>query len=413
MIAQEVVVVSDCAMRHLWLLLGLSLAAVFAAAAQASDLSPVISVGIFSGHDISACSITARAAITLENERGRRLADFPSGTRLEAAAEGGLVVVRCEAPRGQGQSRRYVFSSSEPIRVEPEGLTARSYRGQVALFEREGRLVLVNRAGLEDYLRGVLPSEVPAGFHPEALRAQAIVARTYAVATRGRHERDGYDLCDRSHCQVFLGTEREDPRLDAAIADTAGLILTYEGEPIQAVYHAVCGGRTAANETAWPGARPLPYLRPVSDSNGDGTWCGTAPGAAWTRSITQSQLATVLARFGVGAPISSIEPAARDAGGRPREFILHGAYGECRVGSSELRSIMNRALGGDTLPSADFEAAANGEMMVFAGRGYGHGVGLCQWGANAMAAAGSTAAEVLQHYYSGATIALMSGEVAR
>jgi len=306
-----------------------------------------------------------------------------------------------------------VLSSPEPITVQPEGLTARSYRGQVALVERDGRLVLVNRAGIEDYLRGVLPSEIPAGFQPEALRAQAIVARTYAVATRNRHERDGYDLCDRSHCQVFLGTEREDARLDAAIEDTAGLILTYEGEPIHAVYHAVCGGRTAANETAWPGTRPLPYLRPVSDSNGDGAWCETAPGAAWTRSITQSQLATVLAPFGVGAPISSIEPAARDSGGRPREFILHGAHGEYRVSSSELRSVMNRALGGDTLPSADFDAAPNGEMMVFAGRGYGHGVGLCQWGANAIAAAGSMAEEVLQHYYPGATIAPMSGEAAR
>ena len=187
----------------------------------------------------------------------------------------------------------------------------------------------------------------------------------------------------------------------------------YEGDPIQAGNLAVCGGGTAANETAWPGSRPLPYLRPVSDSHADGAWCGTAPGAAWTRSITQSQLATVLAPFGVGAPISSIEPGARDSGGRPREFILHGAYGECRVASSELRSVINRALGGDTLLSADFEAASNGEMMVFAGRGYGHGVGLCQWGANAIAAAGSTAAEVLEHYYPGATIALMSGDVAR
>ena len=269
---------------------------------------------------------------------------------------------------------------------------------------REGRLTFVNKVPLEDYLPGVLPAEIPAQAHVEALRAQAIAARTYTLSNLGKHRGEGFDLCDTSHCQVYVGAGEESPRCTAAVRDTDGLIVTWEGKPIHAVYHDTCGGRTAANETAWQGSQPLPYLRPVVDAENGVAWCGRSPRAVWTRRISQAELGSALARCGVQGPVTGIEPAEGDENGRPKQYLVRTANGDSVIIAGVLRATVNSALGWDTMPSADFEAAPNGDSIVFAGRGNGHGVGLCQWGANEMAKAGRTAEEILKHYYQGAAV---------
>jgi len=263
---------------------------------------------------------------------------------------------------------------------------------------------------LQDYLRGVLPAEIPASFPEEALKAQAIAARTYTLANMGKHRSHGYELCDQPHCQVYLGAGAEDPRVDAAVSATAGLIVTYAGRPIHAVYHDTCGGRTAGNETAWQGSAPLPYLRPVSDCAEGTPRCRHSPNATWTRQVSQTGLGAALARFGVKGAVTGIEPRACDANGRPEEYRVRSDRGETAIAAGVLRTAVNAALGWNTLPSADFQAAANGDSMVFAGRGNGHGVGLCQWGANAMAREGKTAEQILGHYYTGVTLEALPGD---
>lgn len=399
------------AMRHLLFLSGFALIALSSPLAG-SDLTPTVSVGLFSGQRVIACTITSQGPLTLHDERGDRLASFPAAAKLEAETEAGVVVISCAQPRGGGRSAAYVISAPAPIQVALDGRSPRAYRGSIAISARSERLMLINRVGLEDYLRGVLASEIPASFAPEALRAQAMAARTYALSAVGRHRAEGYDLCDAPHCQVYTGVSREDARTDAAVRDTAGLIITYQGKPIHAVYHDCCGGRTAGNETAWSGSQPLPYLRPVPDVEGGAALCVHSPRAVWTRQIPQLSLASALAQFGVRAPISAIEAGPRDENGRPKEFRISGPQGEVTILAGALRAAANSALGWNTLPSADFTAAPNGDSIVFAGRGSGHGVGLCQWGANAMAKAGRTAAEILAHYYAGTRVEPMSDEVA-
>ncbi len=375
----------------------LSLALLFVAAPAFATTDATVSVGIFSGRRISACNITACAALKVDTSGA--VAELPAGTTVRLTADGALV-----KSTAVGDAARIAISSTEPIEVTPDGLAPRSYRGSLVITAREGRLTLVNAIALEDYLRGVVPAEVPSGFAPEALKAQAIAARTYALASLGKHKAAGFDLCDTTHCQAYLGVGEEDPRVDAAIRDTVGLTVTYEGKPINAVYHDTCGGCTAGNDEVWPGGTPLPYLRPVPDTCGVPALCAASPRARWTRRIPQEKLVAALASVGVTAPLKLIAPEGCEDGTRPDRYRVTGENGEWVVPAAAMRARLNQAVGPDTLPSADFIALLDGDSVAITGWGSGHGVGLCQWGANALAKSGQTAAEILAHYYTGASV---------
>jgi stage II sporulation protein D len=374
--------------------------------------SPTISVGVFSGHHLAACTVVSASGlrvVTMATECTGTCLEVPGGELVKVRVDGGKILVTSPEIGFEPDADNWEFESSTPITIAPEGGPTRSYRGRIVVTARERRFVFVNEVELEDYLRGVLPAEIPASFHPEALKAQAIAARTYTLANLRKHRSEGYDLCDAAHCQVYTGVQNEDPRADAAIKDTEGLVVTYEGKPIHAVYHDACGGRTAGNETAWPGSVPLPYLRPVVDGEGEQAWCARSPRAVWTRQVSQQKLGNALARFGVQGPVTAVEAAECDQNGRPNQYRVRSAGGEWVILAGALRSAVNAGLGWDTLPSADFTAAPNGYSIVFAGRGNGHGVGLCQWGANEMAKAGKTAEEILKHYYQGVTVQRIYG----
>jgi len=308
------------------------------------------------------------------------------------------------AAGSEGSVAQITISSAEPIQVTPDGVAPRSYRGSLVITAREGRLTLGNAIPLEDYLRGVVPAEVPSGFAPEALKAQAIAARTYALASLGKHKAAGYDLCDATHCQAYLGVGEENPRVDAAIRDTAGLIVTYGGKPINAVYHDTCGGCTAGNDEVWSGSNPLPYLRPVPDTSGVPPLCAASPRARWTRRVPQEKLVSALSSLGITAALKLIAPEGCEDGTRPDRYRITGEKGEWLVSASVMRALLNQAVGPDTLPSADFIALLDGDSVAITGWGSGHGVGLCQWGANALAKSGKSAAEILAHYYTGTSV---------
>ncbi len=268
-------------------------------------------------------------------------------------------------------------------------------------------LKLVNCVELEDYLRGVVPAEMPAEFLPEALKAQAIAARSYALANLGKHRRDGCDLCDSTDCQVYGGVDEEEPRVDAAVADTAGLVLTYGGKPIEAVYCDTCGGETATPEAAWPGADPVAYLPAVDDHYGVVQVCKASPKARWTRKLTQEKFLAALTKWKVTGPLTMIRPLGCEDGTRPDRYRLEAGELVWVVPAEAVRNAVDRALGWSTLPSGDFIALIDGDTISFTGWGQGHGVGLCQWGANGWAKLGKTAAEILAHYYPGAKLQQM------
>ena len=301
-----------------------------------------------------------------------------------------------------------------------------AYRGALQLIPTDSGILIVNLVPLEAYLRGVVPLEIGgtrgAADEP-AVEAQAIAARSYAaerwLATRaGRPRHPRYDLLATTADQVYGGVAAERPLSDEAVARTAGLVLLLDGALASAPYHSSCGGRTASATEAWrgPGAR---HLQEVSDRipGTDRHYCELAPRFAWTRTFTSSELDAVMARYlarysavGPSGPGRVTDLVIDDVttSGRVGTLVVRATGGSYRVRGADARSLL-RSASGEALNSAYFSLAAeraDGRLtrVVVRGRGYGHGVGMCQWGAIGRARAGQDARTILATYYPGTTI---------
>lgn len=291
----------------------------------------------------------------------------------------------------------------QPISIECRSIyfriAGRQYRGSVNVYLDEGRLLAVNRIDLEDYLVGLINHEVSSQWSAEAVKAQAVVARTYALYQAGNSRDPRYDLESTVDDQVYGGSQTEDYASAKAVRDTAGEVLVdAEGNVVQAFYSSCCGGITELPQNVW-GMR-TPIAKSVKDP-----WCRTAPNATWTWSISGDELGRKLAAAGyAGGRVSSVAVRRRDAADRAVSVQLVAKKGTTDVSGNELR----RVLGYDRLKSARFTVAREDDAFVFHGRGAGHGVGLCQWGAKGMADAGYTYRQILGWYYPGLFLRNMS-----
>jgi len=268
----------------------------------------------------------------------------------------------------------------------------------------EGHPGEIREMPIEEYvLASILTEVAPARAEPAALErlfeVQAIVARTYAAANPGRHAAQGYDLCTSTHCQLvdFRRPATSSWRAEAerAVARTSGLILVYDGRPAQTVFHADCGGHTSAAAAVW-GGTPRPYLRGVRDD-----LPGGARHQTWRFDVAADELRAALdhdARTAVGARLSTIEVAERDRGGRILLLRLRGSR-DVTIRAEDFRAVVSQALGAHSIRSTWFDIHRRPGGYVFDGRGFGHGVGLCQAGALARAAAGRSPSSILAFYY--------------
>lgn len=300
-----------------------------------------------------------------------------------------------------------IACSSVPARY---GLTpsvrdrARPLRVQVAQERHAVKTVRV-----EDYVRAAAISEfAPPGGDPavveQMLEVQAVVARTYALANRGRHARQGFDLCSATHCQIYepsrLKTSRWADAAAIAVRQTAGVVVWHDGGPAVALFHADCGGHTSTSVNAWAGTA-RDYLKAVPD---DGHT--ESAHARWTYSVSKAALLEAInadARTRVGARLDSIRVVNRDSSGRAATMALRGTR-ERLVRGEDFRSIVARRFGPRAVRSTLFDVEVHGKTIVFEGRGFGHGVGLCQAGALARILAGEKPADVLRRYYPGTTL---------
>ena len=257
---------------------------------------------------------------------------------------------------------------------------------------------------LEDYVRGSVSAEMPLRESDPAVakrlaRLQAILARTYALANRDRHRRDGFDLCSTTHCQVYSPADIEPPAtadlVAAAVADTRGMLITSGDGPINALFHADCGGRTSSATAVWGGPAPA-HLSGVRD-----TMCLTTARDDWRLELERDHLRRILNTAGdtaVGGRLDELAVISRDAAGRATRIELGGS--EPRIVRGErLRAVITRQLGGRAFRSTLFSVTVRGDTFQFVGRGFGHGVGLCQTGAIIRARRGATVDEILAHYY--------------
>jgi stage II sporulation protein D len=303
----------------------------------------------------------------------------PRGVEIPGVARYGPVV-------------RVSAEGDRPVRVEDK---LRAYRGVVELRRTEAGLAVVNEVDLEAYLYGVLKLEINPAWPAEAVKAQAVAARTLAVASLGRFAREGYDVRDTTDSQLYGGVTFEDPRATAAVDATRGLVLLHGGQPILAVYHADSGGRTESSEYVW--GRAYPYLRGVEDPYVVGS-----PYERWTLSLPLGQLEDLLRRAGLPVrEVRAVEVAEASESGRALRVRFSGPEGAWELAGPRLRAL----LGPDVLRSTLFTVRVEGAAVVFEGRGWGHGVGMSQWGARGMALRGLDFVRILQHYYTGVEVA--------
>lgn len=306
--------------------------------------------------------------------------------------------------------------------VEARGLLlldGKRYRGDILIVPAGQALMIVNRLGIESYLRGVVPLEIGARAMSEiaAVKAQAVAARSYAHTRIRTSRRSPFDLVATVANQVYGGVGAESVVADSAISATRGIVLHYNGNPVDAPYHASCGGRTAAAGELWAGPADRPYLQSVTDRipGTDTYYCDIYPRAAWSRTISAREVNSSLHRYladyvpgvrgGVGRALS-VDEAGRSGSGRVAALRIRTDRGTYAVRGNNARYVV-RPANGEILPSTYFSAvsvrAANGDLerVTFTGRGNGHGVGMCQWGAIGRARAGHGWEAIVQAYFPG------------
>ena len=290
------------------------------------------------------------------------------------------------------------------IDVTVNGLTnrTRSYTGTVSLRpdrRRAGGLVLVNRVPIEDYVAAVVATEY--GLDDiEGARAMAILARTYALRSKNTAEED-YDHVDHSISQVFHGVGSIDSQSNSAANSTRGMILVHNGGLVESVYHASSGGHTANNEDVWNGA-PVAYLRGRKDRY------ESSPYSQWSTTVDRGRLLRLLSNeFGV--EVTGITVGGRSSDGRVQSLDLHSSGERKTISANDFRLVFRREFGVMALKSTLFRISKSGNSYVFNGSGFGHGVGLSQWGAHEMAKKGKSFEDILAYYYKDVDILTLEG----
>ena len=270
-------------------------------------------------------------------------------------------------------------------------IDGKRFQGRIEVVKSgRNRLLLINDMDLERYLVGLINHEISSAWPPEAVKAQAVAARTYAYFQKEKKLKELYDLESSVLDQVYGGIGLEDERAASAVRATAGEVLTYQGKIIKAVFHSCCGGRTEDSEAVW--GEMMPYLRSVSDP-----YCTESPRYYWRYKISIAEMSR---RLGLGT-ITSITLRDRTRSGRVRELEFGFDSGQKRKYSGEE---MRRLLGYDNLKSTNFRVESTVDEIKISGSGSGHGVGMCQWGAKGMADKGFSYRQILSHFYSGAVI---------
>jgi stage II sporulation protein D len=368
--------------------------------------------------DSAAAVVGATSAFTIRVAGGEQLAQGRAGEAwtFRVDEQG-----RVSASGPSGATRAYAASLLVTPAV-PGSLTIgdRQYRGEALVMPRgAGRITAVNVVDLEAYLLGVVPREI--GRRPveeiEAIKAQAVAARTYAVGNMGSRQSAGFDFYATVMDQVYGGVADEDGVVSRAVRETRGEILTYDGRPIVAYYSSTCGGRTASIEDSWPWRAPLPYLKSVSDRvpGTDTYYCSTSNRFTWTTRWTRQQLIDVLGqtlRAHTGGAVTGVSRVDdirlvdRNASGRATvRLVADGQDYTLRADSVRwtLRpepgpAILNSSL----LSDVSVERGGNGvESLEVHGGGWGHAIGMCQVGAMGRARAGQSYDEILTTYYTG------------
>lgn len=292
--------------------------------------------------------------------------------------------------------------------IEPTGegqirVNGKSFRGSMEIAEETGgTLTVINQLPLEEYVMGVLAGEIPRNWPLEALKAQAIAARTFAVLNRTEARQKGqpYDLENTALFQMYQGSELVNENIRKAVLETKNEILTYDNKPIAAFFHSNCGGYTSGALGVW--SKDQPYLQPVSCPFGN-----NGEHFRWRAEISIPDMVRKLRGAGLKIEdVVKIEILDRDESNRIQALSIMDGDGSWKKMKG---SAFRMALGPDLVRSTRFDTKVEGNKVLFNGKGWGHGVGLCQEGAYGMAMKGYGAFDILRYYYRGVMLEKLKG----
>jgi stage II sporulation protein D len=373
---------------------------------------PEIRVGLAVG--ALTVSVGGSDALVASEPDGSRVATIPAGQTWQVSNAGSSLALT--SPTGWISPPMELITLAAADPTAPVRINGRAYRGLAYVLRDRTGLTVVNRLGVEEYLQGVVSAEMGrrSSIEEAALRAQAVVSRTYAIRKLGRGKARGFDLSATVNDQVYGGMAAETVEGRAAVSDTRGRVLTYKGAPIEAFFYSTCGGRTADGAEVFRGAAQ-PYLRSVPDRSENGSiYCSISPRYRWHEEWTAEALRATLQRnlppvAGVRseavAQVSDIRVARRTPSGRVDQLAIALGGPEIRVDGLAIRQVL-RPASGELLRSNAFNLVASGAgqrvtHLTVDGMGAGHGVGFCQWGAVGRARTGQGFEQILAAYFPG------------
>lgn len=295
---------------------------------------------------------------------------------------------------GSFTSRRLTFVSPSLLKINGKG-----YRGVIELHPVDKGILAVNELQLEEYLVGLINCEISSLWPIEAVKAQAVIARSYAIYQKDSRKGALYHLESSVMDQVYNGADIEDSRAARAVKETAGEVLVHSGGVIQSFYHANCGGHTEASVNVW--GADLPYLQGV-----DCKYCLNTPPSRWELTLSLKKIEALLKGAGHQVVhLQEIRAGRLNRSGRLQTLTLLTNRGESVLSAVSFR----KALGYGALKSTNFTMRHKGDEITFSGAGNGHGVGLCQWGSKQRAADGFSYREILNYYYPGVSLERLKG----
>lgn len=346
--------------------------------ATVTSFDPTLRIGIIQEAD----TLTVDGDAQLSGADGRPLGAIQGACLIRPAGEGKLSMCGKTYPGPVTFTPKFSFMS----------VAGRMFRGRIEVISSVKGLTAVNALHIEEYVRGVINKEIMPGWHIEAKKAQAVLARTYAVHKKVMRPRNAlYDLDPTVLDQVYGGLDKEDMTANQAVAETRGEILSYNDLPAEIYFHSTCGGRTASAKEVW--GKEVPYLVPVKCDH-----CKNSSLYRWTRILDADEVSKKLAAAGYA--VGTLKKVRVEKGDlRVAAVIVNGR----RIEVNQFR----KAVGYTTVYSNDFSVTLSGGKLALAGKGFGHGVGACQYGMAGMAQAGKNWREILRHYLPGAEIRKM------
>ncbi|MGB9697994.1 MAG: SpoIID/LytB domain-containing protein [Thermodesulfobacteriota bacterium] len=315
---------------------------------------------------------------------------IPSGRRLFINRDA-LTVFREKGPFLRLKEKR--ISGSGFVLTPAQGylqILGRKYEGKITLYPGNNKDIwIINELPLEEYLVGLVNKEISSQWPLAAVKAQVVAARTYAYYQKEKRADNLFDVEATVNDQVYAGVDFEDERAKKAVRETAGEVILYQGKPIFAVYHACCGGKTESPAYLWSG--DYPYLKSISC-----LYCLDSPHFLWNYQLEIDKLEKILQERGNGhLPIQEILAGPRNESQRITKIIIRRDGHDLEIPAPEFRQL----LGYDQLRSTNFWVKKVNRTFSFAGLGWGHGVGLCQWGAKGMAETGADYQSIIKYYY--------------